>query len=278
MKKLLLGGLVLAFAVAMAIPSAVFAEDPVEVNMNWAGTSGAVGYEQTSGDDAYVNFSTVGSAYSGHFASQYVENTAYPYMGVNTFQSYLNASVTNGGITYWTDRTDSYGSYGAAGQTSYSQLLASGGTGEMAMGSWTNFASQKDCLYSSTGTKLGVPVRTSGGHHFEADATNYFMVHDITAPDGDWAYVTASGSGIADLDCMSNELGASSLRLGWGCGCYTDADFYASGSGSFEAYGQGTNSVSSAYGTVTGAGAWQSNAMGWNGGTCTVPDYSMTVD
>ena len=277
MKKLIGIALVVALAV-MLMPSAVFAWDPVEINGSWSGT-GSFDQWIDAGGDAYTEFHTSGAVISGQFAGQYVENTSYPYMDCNTWSTYANARVTDGGIEYWTNRTDSYeGSYGPSGQSSYSLLTAYGGTGEMAMGSWTNYASQKDCLYSSTGQKLGVPVRTSGGHHFEANATDYFMMHNISAPDGDWAYVRALGSGTAALDCMNNEMGADNLRLGWGCGCYTDADFSATGAGQFDAYGIGNNFASNVAGSSSGPGSWASLSFGWSGGgSCTVPDYSTTV-
>lgn len=242
MKKILAISLVLALA-AMLVPSIVFADGPTEISTDWTG-GGSVGGVVTSGNDSTASFFTGGDFISGSFRAKDSNDNPYTY-NVDTTQAFINAQVGDlgsddlpGVIQFQMNRTDSLASmYGDPGQSSFSQLVVYNGSGAMATGSWTNFANEKDPLYSSTGQILGIPWRTSGGHNFEANASYFDIVKQIDSSDADVAYVNAYGSGSAWLDCMCSEMGSEkwgTLRLGRGCGCYTDADFSATGVGTFD--------------------------------------------
>lgn len=255
MKKIIGIALVLALIVTLGFSSIALADgDGIdadidssddaglggEINVTWDGTGWVGGYV-SSGDDAETWFYTEadGSHIKGSFTASKTVNTAYPYMGVDTYSCYLNAEVEADSwaeIEFWTDRTDSYVSYGPAGQSSYNYLGVEDGSGAMAMGSWTNFACQKDCCY-----KKG---RTENGHHFEVDGAEYYIERYISSYNGGAGLMAYGENGSAWLDCMNSQTWGGSATLGRGCGCYTDADFHAEGDyGYFEAGGMGDNGV-----------------------------------
>jgi hypothetical protein len=232
-KKLFGIALVLAVVTTLVFGSVALADDPTDVHVDWDG-SGVVFADVYAGNDADIHFLTVGNGIKGYFDSRDYNDNPYTY-NVDTTASYINAEVGGTGfIDFWSNRTDSHvGTYGPAGDASFNHLLVEDGWGAMAMANWTNYASLKDCCY-------GKP-RTVGSHHFEADAVYYEMGKQVDANDGDFAYVRAWGSGTAELDCMNSETWNGSMKLGRGCGCYTDADFNAVGSGTFDVYAEGNN-------------------------------------
>jgi len=99
----------------------------------------------------------------------------------------------------------------------------------------------------------------------------------VEASDTDSAYVWALGNGQATLDCMNAEMSSSKVRLGRGCGCYTDANFNATGTGGhFEVSGTGTNGVSlDGLGISSGGGTLQFIAN-WNN-SFSIADYSVSA-
>lgn len=266
MKKGLGIALVLALAVMLGMPSVALADDPSVVTVNWDGTGGVAATVNTG--DATAGFNTFGDGVSGSYTATDSNNNPYSY-GVDNFSSYLNAGVANGYISTGCYRDSSYaGMYGNAGQNSYSYVSAYGGTASMAYRSTTNFAQMVDGSY-----KFQLP----GGHNIVANADDYFMDRGINDGRGNLAWTTAVGSGTATLDCMSAEAsGCWGLQLGTGAGCYKDANFNATGAGTFTAHVQGNNSTTSAYGTTN---ASQTHTMTWSaGGSCSVPDTSMQAD
>jgi len=301
-------GLIIGLAVLMVVGLSVMAQEfPVGVHVDWNAWMGGIHGTVTSSDDAFAEFSTGGDWFAGEFVSKHTANTAHPYMNVDTFDARLYAEVMdNGGSGSYIDllvhRLDSYAGYGPAGQCSVSHLYVEGGWGAMAMGSQTNFAKQWDCNYSNTGKKLDIAVRTPNGHHFEAEAEYFEMGKTIfsnclencwgTRPDKDTPFaapavpnpvaeVFAFGGGTAYLDCMNSVLYDDQVVLGRGCGCYTDADFGATGSGHFEANAYGANRVELyATGAYIEGNGTDCNKLGysasWNGGaTFYIPDYSL---
>jgi len=96
----------------------------------------------------------------------------------------------------------------------------------------------------------------------------------------DFAGLSAMGTGSANLDCMSSEAsGNSGVRLGWGCGCYTNADFTATGSGQFILQAIGDSSATTAMAPgMTGASSFIFIADWTSGSTFTIPDYSTTAN
>ncbi len=274
MKKLVIA-LALALALVLAVGySAAFAADPpTTVTMNWSGT-GTVGTTVTAGNDANTTFSTGGSSINGTFTATDQNNNPYGYQ-VDSYENYLNASVGNGYIEITTNRTDSYAPmYGSAGQTSYSFVGVDGGTASMADRVTTNYAKMVSATYT---------YQLTGGHNIVASADYYQIMRNINAGNGDGAGFSAGGSGSATLDCMSSEAsGVWPLTLGRGAGCYTDANFNASGSGGLSVGGTGHNSVTfNGMGvTATGDGSAYSASLSFVAnwlGTVSVADYSLTV-
>jgi hypothetical protein len=104
------------------------------------------------------------------------------------------------------------------------------------------------------------------------------MSRSIADSMGNTGLVYAAGNGSAILDCMSSEAsGNGSLKLGRGAGCYTDANFTATGaSGYFEAAGVGNDSVTfNGMGVSSGGGSLQVIANWLN--SFGIGDYSLTA-
>jgi len=87
------------------------------------------------------------------------------------------------------------------------------------------------------------------------------------------------GTGNANIDCMSSEAKEGQVRLGWGCGCYTNADIVATGSGTFNLQAVGDTSTTTALAPgMTGANSFNFIASWAGNSTFTIPDYSTTAD
>ncbi|HEY54747.1 MAG TPA: hypothetical protein G4N91_00475 [Dehalococcoidia bacterium] len=285
-----------------------------EVNVTWDGTGWVAG-DVYSGDDAETHFNTActGSHISGSFTASLTQNTAYPYMGVDNFSTYIDAEVINGFIDYRTTRNDSYESmYGVAGQESYSHVsvVGEGSWGAMATGSWTNFAALKDCTYGNPHTANGYNLEAAGADYYEL--VRYIGSGSVPPPatptsNVSDAWVFSSGSGLAQLHCLSSQSTGNTTyggtpsyiygtSLGVDCGCNNCnawmASFHAEGTGYFEAIGEGSYQVTSdlshsgtPFGTgitVTGDGSPGSASVSiianWVNGTCDVDNYSMRAD
>jgi len=268
LKKIFGIALVLALMTSLCFGSVALADDPVDVEVTWGGGlvdgggfpvnsgSGWVSGTVTAGDDATTTFSTGGVEILGQFTANQTANTAYPYMGVDTFTTDLDAIVAGAGygyIEYQTNRTDSYGSYGPPGQISYNYLEVADGYGAMAMRSTTNFASQRDYLWAQ--------VKTPGGYNFEVDSSLYYLQRTVSASDGDFADLEAGGIGFAALEGISSGMGDDSLYFGRSWEPY-DSYFTATGSGTFDLEGKGDNGVTFNNITMTGS---TSGGMLWNG-------------
>ena len=281
MKRKIAIALAVALAMVLSLGSMVLADSPTTVDVEWDDGSGGygsgwVGTVVTAGDDAVTTFQTWGAGIRGHFGTTDSNDNPYSY-GVDSNSAGIAAEVQNGAIEFQMDRTDSKTSmYGSAGQQTYG-FVGTDGWGAMATNSCTNYASQKDCCY-------GHP-RTSGGHHFEVSgASTYNLLKYVQAGDGDWAQVIAweaiGGGGSAQLDCMNSTMSATGIQLGRGCGCYTDADFVAIGTGNFLAEAHGNN-YAEIY--ATGANSWGSSASvgimsSWVNGGFSIGDYSLTAN
>ncbi len=269
MKKKILVSLCLALIMLLGIPSAALAADPTEFHISWDG-SGWVGAGVTAGDDVSAGFETGGDAIAGEYTALDSNDNPYNY-GVDSFSALLNADVTNGYIGASCLRTDSYaGMYGPAGQGSWSGVFVDGGTASIAYRTTTNYAQMRDCSYG---------YQLPGGHNVVVDADYYEIGRGIADGRGNSGELQAWGSGTAVLDCMSAEAsGCWSLKLGRGCGCYTDASFTATGSdGHFEVTGTGVNSVtfngmgvSSGGGSISIVADWL-NSFG-------ISDFSLTAN
>lgn len=235
--------LMLMFAMSL---TAFAADDPTEVVVTWDGGGVVEGSADTG--DSLTTFSSFAGFSNGTFTVKDLNDNPYGY-GVDSVTTGLTASVTEGFIRTDTERlTSKDSSYGLAGQTSYSYVSASGGTASMATRVSTNFASLKVPTYR---------YQLPGGHNFVADANLYEMYTGVSNGLENWGEVYATGNGFAELDAMSSEAsGNGGIRLGWGCGCYTDANFNATGDGGqFKVTGVGNNEVTfKGMGITTGGG------------------------
>lgn len=268
----------LALAV-MLVPSAVFADDPSTVVIDWgsgviptpgAGWSGSagVGYVQATvvaGDDSTTNFQTAGIIL-GTFKATDKNDNPYTY-GVDTFTSELRGEVENGFIDYTTSRNDSCGSYGPPGQESHSFVGVVNGWGAMATGTNNDYAKLQDALYGLT------HLRTVNGVNIEANAVDYEIMRELDANNGDRAYAYGTGTGLAQLYCLNAEAwntGSRHLRLGYGCGCApypAYVEYHAVGAGTFETYIDGTSLATLNNLTTTGATSFTINGSSPGGST-----------
>jgi len=235
MRKFL--GIFFALALVVAlilVPSTVLADDPTQVDMNWDG-SGFVGTTVNTGD-ATTNFATAGNYINGSFTATDSNNNPYNY-GVDSFSAYLNANVGNGGyIEMTTDRfTSKESMYGPAGQQSGAFVGTSDGSAAMAVRTTTNYAAMKDPTYT---------YQLPGGHNIVVDGSYYEINRWVSDGQGNSGSILSNGAGSAILDCMCTEAsGNGGVRFGWGCGCYTDANYQATGAGYFNVTGVGNDSV-----------------------------------
>ncbi len=215
--------LTIAIAVMMIAVPAMAA--PTTTNVTWSGFGINVGINAVAGDDATSVFSTMANSGAGNFNFTNYSDNPYGY-NVDTTDVFVNASVAGGGTMEFTNtRTDSLTSmYGNAGQVSYSWVNSSD-VGEMATGTWTNYAALQDPTY-------GKP-KTTNGHNFEASGASFEIVNSITASDGDGAQLWTQGSGSTMIDVMNSGSMGGAFSFGEGGGCYTNADVEATGSGFF---------------------------------------------
>jgi hypothetical protein len=242
--------LVLALMATMFLGSVVLADDPTEVSVTWDG-SGGVGVDVNTGD-AFAGVVTSGSHIGGSFITTDFNNNPYGY-GVDSFDACLNASVINGYINTGNLRTDSFeGMYGNAGQNSWSSVSVDGGSASMAYHTTSNYA-------------------------IIVDATYYNIDRGILDGGDNSGVLNAWGSGSATLDCMSSEAsGVWDLVFGRGAGCYTDANYTATGSGHFDVTGTGNTSVVfNGLGISSGGGSLSIIADFVN--SFSINDYSLTA-
>lgn len=233
MKRILLS-LILSLVLVLGVTGAVLADDPTEVNVTWDG-SGVVITGVDSGDST-TSLNTGGVGISGSFTVVDSNDNPYGY-GVDTFTASLNANVEDGGfIQLLTERLNSKSSsYGPAGQESYTFVFIDDGVASLATRTWTNYASMKDPTYG---------YQLPGGHNIVVSSSAYLISRYILDGQGNSGEISATGSGTAILDDMSNEVsGNGGVRFGWGCGCYTDANYNATGSGTFSVTGTGNTLV-----------------------------------
>ncbi len=268
-KKKLLFAVLLATIALLTVGGTAMAADPTDVNVNWSGSGGVSG-GIVAGNDADAAFDTAGNSISGSFSATDSNDNPYGY-GVDSFKACFNGSVSNGYMNAWANRNDSKTSmYGPAGQHSWS-YVGTDGDASMAYRTTTNYAQMRDCSFG---------YQLPGGHNVTvAGATSYLIDRGILDGRGNMGYVLATGDGSATLDCMSAEAsGGWDLKLGHGCGCYTDANFNATGtSGYFEATGIGNNNVTfHGLGASSGGGTLSFIANWVN--SFSIGDYSLSAN
>lgn len=268
MKKLIGIALILSLMVTMLFSGAVFADDPTEINIDWDG-AGYVGGNVNTGDAA-TTFSSGGSSIFGSFAAADANNNPYSY-GVDSYSAYLKADVSGGYIQMITNRLTSKESmYGPAGQESGAYVGTADGIASMAVRTTTNFAALKDPTYT---------YQLPGGHNIVVqDSSLYEIERWVLDGQGNEGFILAGGSGSAVLDSMSSEAsGNGGVRLGWGCGCYTDASYNAVGSsGLFNVTGVGNSEVTYQGLGMSSGGGTLSIIANW-ANSFSINDYSLTA-
>ena len=247
--------LALVCILAIAIPGIALADAPTTVIVNWGG-AGTVTGTTVAGAAATYSFQTTGNSIAGNFNATDSNDNPYSY-GVDSSRAYIDADVSGGTIAYQSNRTGSYSPmYGPAGQVTSSFVgVHADGIGEMATGNGNN--------YAGGGTGTYAQPHTSGGYNYQASGTDYLIQSyvgnggTISAPIGNNAFVQSVGTGTSKINDMSNDYGSTSLTLGKGQGCYTNANGVMTGNGQFVVGATGTNGIQSALGsyTLTGAGS-----------------------
>jgi len=108
-------------------------------------------------------------------------------------------------------------------------------------------------------------------------ASAYTLMRSMNSGWGNFASISAFGSGDADLDNMSSGATSGGVNFGYGGGCYTNADFNANGVGSMtlEAWGNNSATTAAAPG-MTGQNAFTIVAS-WVSGI-NIADYSTTAN
>jgi len=210
---------VLVAAISLLLVSPMVAAGPTSFFSSWYG-SGSFDGTFTSDDDLYAEVHTAGTFISGTWEGTDLDDDPYHY-GIDTSYTQLVAEFAGGGlISFKTERRDSHVSmYGNPGQWMSSEVWSADGSSEMAKFEWVNFAELKSCNYKKP--------RTSGGHHFEANGSQYRIYTELGNGAGEGAYVELLGyEGSAYLDLMNSGVwGDRSYKIGRGCGCDTDADW-----------------------------------------------------
>lgn len=266
MKKVLFS-VVIAVVLLFAVSGIALADDPTEVSVTWDGT-GWIGANVNTGDSS-TSLNTEGTNINGSLNVKDYNDNPYSYT-VDTFSSLLNASVSNGGyISLITNRlTSKVSMYGLAGQQSGTLVGINDGTASVALRTWTNYAAMKDPTYG---------YQLPGGHNITVSSSLYTIDRWITDGQGNAGYIVSNGNGSAVLDCMSTEAsGNGGVRFGWGCGCFTDANYTATGSGHFNVTGIGNTQVTfGGLGITSGGGALSIIADFING--FSIGDYSLTA-
>ena len=268
MKKKIIG-IIMTMAVlgTLLFSGVALADDPTTVDVDWSGAGTVVGNVNTGDATAsFVSYGATGN--TGEFQATDSNNNPYGY-GVDSNSFSLDTSISGGG---WAEldvnRTDSCGSYGPAGQQSYTYVATTDGDATLQNRSGTNYASMKDCNWNWN----------ANDHITVTGASIYTLQRFMDSGSGDFAGLQAIGTGDADLDCMNAGASSSGVSLGSGCGCYTNADFTATGSGTMWLDGIGDTSTTTAMAPgMTGASSFHFIAS-WLGGTFTVPNYAITAN
>lgn len=265
MKRILGIALALAMLASLMVSSVALADGPTGVVITWDGAGEVDGSVDTG--DALTLFHSEGTDHVGEFNAVDSNNNPYGY-GVDNGEFSLETVIDGSG---WAEldvtRTDSKTSmYGPAGQQSYSFVGVEDGVATLQNRSLTNYASMRDSNYGWH----------ANDHITVVGADGYLLIRAMDSGAGNVASLQAGGTGSADLDCMSSEASAGQVRLGWGCGCYTNADFTATGTGTFQLDGVGNTSATTAMAPgMIGASSFTIIAN-WLS-SFSVSDYSVTA-
>lgn len=263
-KRILTIGIGIAMLASLLFSGMVLADSPTTVDVDWDGAGWVDGSVDTG--DALTYFHSEGSNHIGEFHATDNNDNPYSY-GVDSCSFSLETAITGGGQAWLeVNRTDSCGSYGPAGQQSYTFVGVEDGDATLQNRSGTNYASLKDCNWG-----------WNANNHVTVTGADFYTIQRwMDSGDVDFAGLVVNGTGDANLDCMNAESSGNwqATKLGSGCGCYTNADFTATGSGTFDLYAIGDTSTTTAMAPgMTGASSFNFIAN-WVNSTFTVPDYS----
>lgn len=261
MKKFtVLIGIILAIVASLIISVPALADGPTNVTVTWSGTTDVTGNVNTG--DSVTGFSVSANNATGTFTATDSNNNPYSY-GVDNNSAAITGNFSGGGeMVFQTTRTDSYAPmYGASGQTVYN-YVGSSDAGSMTTNSGTNYAGMVNCTYGQDKT-------LSSGYNYTASGSSFVIQQYVTAPGGDYAGFVSGGNGSAVIDSMTTQAsGLNNTDLGWGGGCYTNADATFTGAGTFQVSAVGANNISTpisgASGTIS-TGGWVLNGNGTSG-------------
>ena len=238
MKRTIIAGLVaFAFLATIGMVNA----DPTTVDIDW-NTAGYIDIDVVSDDDFRSQFHMFsGSQVTGNYLLTDSENNPYGY-GVDTVLAQVEANVAGGGyLVYDNIRTDSHvPMYGAAGEQSYTEII----TDDTAQLQFQTRGAYAELMSSNYGFH--------SNDHFQATGT-FSVFHSLYDNTGEGAYISSVGIGSTDIDFMSESTWGKtgSFKFGKGCGCYTNADITATGSGVFTVGAIAENQITVDLPTIT---------------------------
>jgi hypothetical protein len=250
-KRLIISMLVAILMIAfVAVPC--FAADPTTTTVTWNGGGIITGVVNTGATTSA--FGVNATSANGTFTATDSNDNPYSY-GVDSNSAYINGSIVGGGEMYFqTVRNVSYvPMYGVAGQSIYNYIGTSG-TGAMATGSGTNYAAMGNGTYGQS--------HTAGGYNFEASGSSGYRVIQTISSINSIAQFVATGTGTSGAVINSMTTGASGAsvaNLGWGGGCYTNANAIFTGAGNFAITATGANGITTPIAGANGvmvAGGW----------------------
>lgn len=216
--------IILTIAIAVLLISVpAMADPPSTTNVTW-GASGNVNIAVVSGNDFTSVFNTGGGWASGAYTLTDAGDNPYSY-GVDTVTAQVQANVTGGGFLEFNNtRTDSWvPMYGSAGENSYTYITTDD-TAQLQFRTRGNYADLQSSNYGF-----------QANDHFQATGT-FSVYHSLNDNTGEGAMLLNTGTGSTDIDFMSESTWGKtgSFKFGKGCGCYTNADITATGSGVFQ--------------------------------------------
>jgi hypothetical protein len=263
MKKLIGIVVVLALAV-MLVPSAVFAADPCDVVIQWAGAGGSTTGTVTAGSTlATTNFQVIGNNINGTFEALYKVNDPGVQGTGNSYLCKMNTSLTDGAISLNTLRgalgytnggdpePGGFSSYSFVGAGTWNQtgtqFTTGTGTVSMKMQNYTGAAMQQHTGWDTSLVDNNYAAN-QGWPTFSATGTSAFsMIQSLVAADGDFAAGSAAGNGSATWDCIGSTAGRTAAMCGGPLSGYNFPEFQdfhgTSGSGLLTLQGSGHSSV-----------------------------------
>ena len=216
------------------------------VDWDWDFYGGNFGGIFQAGDDALIEFNTVGSHAWGEFHATDADNNPYSY-NVDNVSAKVKAWIDNGGDIYFRmDRTDSWvPMYGPEGQYTETEIFSFDGSGFFATQLRTNYASMVTHNYGWVANS-----------QYQVSGTYFELWHKVYSSDDANAWLQAAGNGSVDVTLMSDEArGYGWLwKFGEGAGCHTNANASGTGEGTFSMGATAPNLMEAGMGWSAGGG------------------------